>query len=343
LRYLVEHAGRLVTKDELLEAVWGLSYVSEAALMSCIRDIRRVLGEQGRAPQFVETVRGRGYRFIASVTTVPQVSDRTSEEQEARVSAEVFQPPVGQKAALGQLTQSFLTASEGTRQIVFITGEVGIGKTTLVDAFMERLPLAAPLWVGRGQCIDHYGAGEAYLPLLEAFGQMCRSSDGLECRALLRQHAPSWLLQMPALLSPKEYADLQHHSSNMTRESMLRELAEAIEVLSTARTLVLILEDLHWSDVSTIDWVAYVARRRAAARLLVLGTYRSIDARIRAHPVHAVIQELQLRGFSMALNLEGWSEADIAHYLAQWGGNKALPNGLVSLLHQRSHGNPLYI
>ena len=71
---------------------------------------------------------------------------------------------------------------------------------------------------------------------------------------------------------------LQQRAFGATRERMLRELAEAVEILAQERPLVLVLEDLRWSDMSTLDWLAYVARRRAPARLLGLGTYRPIDA-----------------------------------------------------------------
>src|SRR5262245_36804408 len=63
LRYLVLHADRLVTKDELIAAAWALPAVSDAALNVCIGEIRRALGDTARAPRFVETGRGRGYRF----------------------------------------------------------------------------------------------------------------------------------------------------------------------------------------------------------------------------------------------------------------------------------------
>ncbi len=68
LRYLVEHAGRLVTKDALFTALWPETTVSEAALTVYISEIRRALGETTQRPQFLETVRGRGYRFVAPVT-----------------------------------------------------------------------------------------------------------------------------------------------------------------------------------------------------------------------------------------------------------------------------------
>lgn len=59
---------------------------------------------------------------------------------------------------------------------------------------------------------------------------------------------------------------------------MLRELAEAIETLTPEQELIIVLEDLHWSDASTMDWLTYVAQRRTPARLLVLGTYRPTEA-----------------------------------------------------------------
>jgi predicted ATPase len=90
-----------------------------------------------------------------------------------------------------------------------IAVEAGIGKTTLVDAFVAQVATSATVWLGRGQCIEQYGAGEAYLPLLEAFGQLARGRDGARFVELIRQQAPSWLLQMPALLPAAAYEALQ--------------------------------------------------------------------------------------------------------------------------------------
>ena len=70
---------------------------------------------------------------------------------------------------------------------------------------------------------------------------------------------------------------MQRQGQSATQARMLRELAEAVEVLAAERPLVLVLEDLHWSDPSTVEALALLARRREAARLLVLGTYRPVD------------------------------------------------------------------
>src|SRR5215475_13061257 len=64
LRHLVQHAGRLVTKAQLLDAVWADTVVSESVLTTCIRDLRRALADSSRAPRYIETVHRRGFRFV---------------------------------------------------------------------------------------------------------------------------------------------------------------------------------------------------------------------------------------------------------------------------------------
>jgi hypothetical protein len=169
---------------------------------------------------------------------------------------------VGREPELAQLHTYFAKALNGERQIIFVAGEPGIGKTTLVETFLTRLAdeHGHELWLGQGQCIEHYGAGEAYMPLLEALGRLGRGAGGQRLIELLSQQAPTWLAQMPALLTAPELERLQRQTQGGTRERMLRELAEAVEQLAAERPLVLWLEDLHWSDTSTLDWLAFVAR-----------------------------------------------------------------------------------
>jgi predicted ATPase len=250
---------------------------------------------------------------------------------------------VAREAELAQLHELWTQARQGTRQVVFVTGEAGIGKATLVDAFVAQVVATEAVWFGRGQCIEQYGAGEAYLPLLEALGQLGRGPEGSRLVELLRQQAPSWLLQMPALLPATEYAALHQRSTGTTRERMLRELAEAVETLSRAHPLLLVLEDLHWSDYATMDWLALVARRRVDTRLLVLGTYRPADAVARAHPVHSLTQELQRHGQCTELLLPYLPEAGVATYLAQRFDAAHFPAAIAHILHQRTSGNAFFL
>jgi predicted ATPase len=95
---------------------------------------------------------------------------------------------------LRQLQGWLEKALSGERQVVFVTGEPGIGKTTVVRAFLAQVAASGVAAIGRGQCIEHYGAGEAYLPVLEALGRLCRAPGGDRLVEGMKQHAPTWLV-----------------------------------------------------------------------------------------------------------------------------------------------------
>ena len=175
LRYLIEHAGRVVTKEELWQAVWAGTVVSEASLTTCIREIRYRLGERAQAPQYIETVHRRGYRWIAPLPT-PALPPRHQAKRHGPRRHTAL-PVVGRAAEFEHLHRCLEQARRGERQVVFVTGEAGMGKTTLVDAWLERVGTEEELWSAQGQCIEHYGAGEAYLPVLGRWGA-CVASRG---------------------------------------------------------------------------------------------------------------------------------------------------------------------
>src|SRR5262249_21806627 len=136
-------------------------------------------------------------------------------------------------------------------------------------------------------------------------------------RTLLERHAPTWLAQLPALLDGADLEMLQRKVAGATPERRLREMAELLEALTAERTLVLWLEDLHWSDVSTLELLAMVGRRREAARLLVVASYRPADVIVRSHPLREVMQELVLHGDCRALHLGLLTEDAVEEYLAR--------------------------
>jgi predicted ATPase len=166
---------------------------------------------------------------------------------------------VGRDAELVRLHALLGTAIGGERRLVFVTGEAGIGKTTLVEAFLTQIGEVDGLRIGRGQCVEQYGAGEAYLPVLEALGRMGREAQGGSLVPILKQYAPTWLAQLPALLSDDEVDAVQRRTQGTTRERMLREVIEALDAVSAEAPLVLVLEDLHWCDSATVDLLAMLA------------------------------------------------------------------------------------
>src|SRR5262245_34810095 len=345
LRHLADRPGRLVTKDELLDAVWGQTAVSDTVLKSCILELRKALGDDAQAPKYIATVHRRGYRFIAVTTGAGSALQSEAHGAPIRPTASVPVRIAGRATELTELHRHLATAMTGERQIVFVTGEPGIGKTALVEAFLDQID-DRDLWIGRGQCIEQYGAGEAYLPILDALGRLCRQRGGEHIVGLLARHAPTWLVQMPALLAAADLETLQRTVAGATRDRMLREMAEALEVLSAEQPLILWLEDLHWSDVSTLELLAMLGRRREPARLLLFGTYRPVDVIVRGHPLRGVKHELELYGKCVDLALQLLTDEAVAEFLVLRFGTAASTASFRQLaqeIHRRTEGNPLFV
>ncbi|HSF30639.1 MAG TPA: AAA family ATPase [Candidatus Tectomicrobia bacterium] len=338
LRYLLDHPGQLLTKTAILDAVWPGITIGDGGLMVCMHELRRALGDDPKAPRYIETLPRRGYRFIGHIPLIRHPASLSPQSSSLSPVA-----PVGRKAEMAYLQERLERALRGARQVVFVTGEGGLGKTTLIDAFVEAVGRDRRLWVGRGQCIEHYGAGEAYMPVLEAFGGLCREPEGQKLVQCLAQHAPTWLAQMPGLVSASDLEALQRQVMGATRERMLRELATAIEVFTDAQALVLVLEDLHWGDYSTLDLLTMLGRRREPARLLVLGTYRPEDVLRQAHPLQIVQHELHIHGRCETLPLTLLTEVAIAAYLTACFPGLPMVERLAHFVHQRTDGNPLFM
>jgi DNA-binding winged helix-turn-helix (wHTH) protein/predicted ATPase len=347
LRYLAEHPDRLIMKEDLLSSVWRDTIVSDAALATCIRDLRKALGDSSDAPRYIQTVHRRGFRFIGPVAPRTAVG---AEESRPRAHGEhasiaaggAAASLVGREPEFRRLRDRLQRARAGQRQLVFVTGEPGMGKTALVEAFLVDLDEAG-LRVGRGQCVEQYGAGEAYLPVLEALGRLGRGAARERLVEILKRHAPTWLAQLPGLLADTEVEAVQRRAAGTTRERMLREIVEALDALTVDAPLVLLLEDLHWSDSATIDLLGMLARRREPARLLVLATYRPADVAGTAHPLRAVKQELQVHGYCEELPLEFLDLSAVDEFLLGRFPGHRFPPELARALHRTTDGNPLFL
>jgi len=234
-------------------------------------------------------------------------------------------------------------ACRGERQVFFVTGGSGVGKTALVETFVAQAGVFSGLWVARGQCFEQYGPGEAYLPVLEAVGRLCRAPGHERLVTLLRQQAPLWVAQLPWLLSAAEREALQRELLGVTPARMMREMAEVLETVTAEAPLVLVREDLLWSYGATLDLLAWLARRPDAARLLLIGTYRPVDVIQRGHPVKAVQQALQRQGRCQEVPLAGLSAGAVAEYLTARLPGRHLPEALPQLIFQRTDGHPLFL
>jgi DNA-binding winged helix-turn-helix (wHTH) protein/predicted ATPase len=359
LAYLAQHPERVVPVEELRQAIWGGTYVSRTVIRVCVRELRQALGDEMATPHYIETVGRQGYRFIGyrfspPLATPPPVpssqfsvssTDKTGEQmpQLATGNWSLPTPFVGRERELAQLQQWFAHAQQWQRQLAFVSGDTGIGKTTLARQFLAHLAHMGPLWVGQGQCVGPYGQGEAYLPLLEALIRLSREVGVGPLKAVLLQHAPMWLAQLPALTESAERVELHRQVAGATQERMLRELCEALEVLTAERSLVLFLEDLQWSDTATVAWLAAVARRLEPSRLLIIGTYRPIDVIVHTHPLRGLVQETRAHRLARELRLELFTVAAVTEYVHHRLAHSPVAAELGPYLYQRTAGNPVFL
>ncbi len=349
LSYLLDRPGVLVSKQELFQAIWVDLAVSEDTLTKTIGELRQALGDDARHPQFIETVHRRGFRFIGAAKTAETAEQRPSVEGGAsqtfgiRHATRIF---LGRAAELRRLEKAFHEARGGERQLVFVTGETGIGKTALVEAFLDSdavRNVSDEVRVGRGYSIEQSGAREAYLPVLAALGRLAGAGAPENFVPLLRRYAPAWLIQMPWLLDPAEATALRLSLPGVRSERMLRELAVFLERITETTSLILVLEDLHWSDPSTAELLAMLGQSSEPARLMILATYRPADAAVQEHPLLRVKHSLQLHRQCSEIALPYLSRDEVEGYLARRFPAASFPNGLAALIHEHTDGNPLFV
>jgi len=355
---LARQPGRLITKDTLLDTVWGHHQVSDSVLKTTIGQIRSALSDDARAPRLIETVSRRGYRFVPTLAAVDgpapvlqagagfePIRPRTvapPASESVPQAAPLAAPPglIGRRAALAALQAAWRDASAGRRRIVWVSGEAGIGKTTLIDGFTAALGTGAR--VIHGQCVEQIGSGEPYGPILDALAMLCRNEPDVV--ALLRAVAPTWLLQLPWLGDDDTRSALQRELTGATQGRMLRELAEWLERTTQARPLLLVTEDLHWSDHATIQLLDHLARRRQPARLLWLASCRPADVIASGHPFGSLRHELRLHGLGTELALDPFSEQEVGAFLdARLAPGERPPDDFIRRLHAHTDGLPLFV
>jgi DNA-binding winged helix-turn-helix (wHTH) protein len=247
---LARQPGSLVTKEALLDAVWGHRFVSDSVLKTAISDLRKVLGDDPRQPRYIETVSRRGYRFIAAPSPAPSM------------------PPA-----------SATVPAAGAHP--------------------------SPPFIGRTDEISR--------------------------------------LQLPWLSTTAERDALRRELAGVGPDRMLREMGELLDRYTEQRPLLLVTEDLHWSDRATVQLINYVARRRGHTRLMWLSSFRLAEVVALDHPLSSLRHELRLQRLCEELVLDPFSETEVADYVALSSASLARDEAFVRALHERTDGVPLFV
>jgi hypothetical protein len=331
----------LVLKEELLDRVWAGTQVTDGVLKVCVRELRKALRDDVKAPSFIETAHRRGYRFIWRAAAARRAAQPSISAGKRAIDGRAAGPGRAHRRARRRAR----AARDGARggglrrraaACASCAARQGSARPPALDAFLRQGSGLDGAWIARGQCIEHYGSGEAYLPVLDALGRLLRSDVREPALRWIERDAPTWLAPLgcharalrPRLArAPAARRDARTHAARDGRGA---------RALSLETPLVLVLEDLHWSDFSTLDLLALLGRRREPARLLVLGTYRPGDVLRTSHPLKEVVGELDTHGLCERLELDTLPRPSIDDYLARRFAQHDFPRELADGLYRRT-------
>jgi tetratricopeptide (TPR) repeat protein len=151
-------------------------------------------------------------------------------------------------------------------------------------------------------------------------------------------------MELPtAFASSGSLEKLQQETIGATKERMMRELGDALGALASASPVVLLLEDLHWADPSSVDLLRHLSNRIGMQRLLIAGTFRPEDVERSGHPLKFLKTEMQVHNLCDEVTLSSWNRQHIAEYVDATFSPNDFPADLAALVHEKTEGHPLFV
>jgi len=336
LLYLIRNRERVVTKDELLAEVWHAQALSSSAIPTAVLALRKVLGDSREAPRFVENTPGRGYRFIGEVCESLAEPRRGARGSETRRHSGF----VGRVPELAAITSAFDRCSQGAPQMILLSGEAGIGKTRTADEFAERGSARGAL-VLVGRCREGEGA-PAFWPWVQIVRGLVENLASMH-EAAVRRLAPVLAQMTPEIRD--RFPDLESLpplDAEAARFRLFEAVTRLLQKGGSDQSLVIVLDDLHRADPASLHLLTFVARELREAAVLLLVTYRDVEAR-RDPPRLSAITELARQEPSRSILLQGLSPGEVAEFVAISSLRDAGSDALARDLHEQSGGNPFFL
>lgn len=251
---------------------------------------------------------------------------------------------VGRDRERQELESALTAAHAGSGTMICVTGEPGLGKTTVVEEFLDdRRADHGSAWLLRGRCSERLGGTDGLLPILEGLDSLVRGDAGDQAARLLKRFAPTWFLQVAPSMGDSTQAVLAEQVRNTSQERMKREFVAFLEELSRVRPVVLFFDDVHWSDESTCDLLSYVGARCAELRLLLIATYRPSEMQAAKHAFMQVRVKWQRDGVSREVPLGFLERDEVERLVAVRFPEHRFPAELLQLIYGRTEGNPLFL
>jgi predicted ATPase len=325
LLILLERAGEAITKEELMKSVWPDSFVEEGNLNRNVSTLRKALDEKPSDHRYIETIPKTGYRFVAPIRTINYqpptgITRAVSTTRPCQI--------VGREFERDRLSQAYDQAQQGRGSIVCISGDVGVGKTTLVDAFLDDLKRDGQTFhLARGRCSESFTEGEPFMPWIESVSGLAQEPT---ISAVMAKAAPSW------------HREISHSGSGVPRR-MHRELLQFCRQVSPVHPLIVVIDDFHWADVGSVDLLAFLATRLESIRVLMIICYRLVEMKVKSHPFLRLRSDLLGRGAGTEIRLAPLGRKHIEQYLAIEHQSADYPPDYAEILHAKSDGNPLFL
>lgn len=296
LAMLITERARVVSKEDILETVWGDQFVSESALTTRIKQARRAVGDDGRSQKYIRNVHGRGYQFIGDISNVapdaalsarsnietarPETVSTSPLDLARDITVDTEFPFVGRASELEQITD-VLRHGTATNARVFIGGSPGSGKSRLAIEVLDQAVLQDTM-VCAGRCEANVTSG--LQAVRDAFTQLANTypdsvvgwSSGVEG-------------QLVSLI-PSLVKYLDNEPIPVDSYAGIDVFLTVFERIVATQPLIILVDDLQWSDEPTRAFLGRLHRRLRGQQVATLGTFRSGRADL-PDEVHRWIQD----------------------------------------------------
>jgi DNA-binding winged helix-turn-helix (wHTH) protein len=317
LLHLLRHRERVVSKDELLAALWpGLS-VSDSVLPRCVAEARRAVGDVRERKRVIETCHGRGYRFVAKAE-----ASEAAPTPAAGTGAPAF---VGRDDTLHVLRAALDHALAGSGRVVLIVGEPGIGKTRTLEELAVEARRRGMRWRA-GRCFEAEGA-PPFRPFASLLRDLPQRGSDDPLRALVAEGTPLDVLGAAG--------------GEQARFRWFDAVASELRRAAARAPLLLSVDDLHAADGDSLRLFLFLARELADAAVVLAGTYRDVEVR-RGHALARLLGDLAREPHVQRVTLRGLAPAEVASLAASVVG-APLDAALATALSELTEGNPFFV
>lgn len=318
LLLLLQNRGRMVARDDILAALWPDVRVSDAAVSSVVRDLRRALHDEARQPRLIATSRGRGLRFLAPVEVVG-----------AGPSAGV-DAYLGRTELLERLHASATAAIGGRGRLVLLSGEAGIGKTrTAAEIANHARRLGASAHLGR--CWPQ-GTAPPFSAWVELFASIREKLDD-------RWRGPLRHPSIASILAPESPIEDGDHTQ--ARFEAFDALAADLCRAARLEPLVLTIDDLEYADDASLRLLEIVTSKISDARILILACYRTLTLE-GGQPLAATMTRLARRPNFEHHLIRGFDAEEAARFVRVVAGRE-VDDARIEALCRSTDGNPFLL